>query len=277
MNDCRHSRSLAVITLIFLVLAGSSIAAGAKNHPAKPGPENTGPRGALRPSGPVTVTTNGAVVQGLDVNGCIEIHADRVTVRDVRVHCDNPFGIRTMPGHSGTKIEFSEVAMVGCQDAAVSGGWKELRYSELYGCADGTKIGSDTLVEYNYIHPTKPPGAEIHLDGVQSLSARRVTLRYNNITLPADNGGNAAGIFQTESGPSSDILIDSNWLNGGNYTIFVNAKNHGCPMNVRVTNNKIGRDYRYGVYYPGGCGELIAGNTWEDTGRPINRSGPLPG
>ncbi len=258
--------------------AGFSFAAQAQSLPPKPDVSNTGPRVALRPSGSVTITRDRAIVKGLDVNGCIFIHANDVTVRDVRVRCNGWFGIRTMRGFSGTRIEYSEVSMVGgCHDAAVSGAWKVLRYSELHGCADGMKIGSDTLVEYNYIHNSKPAGARIHLDGVQSVDGDRIILRYNNITLPADQGGgNAAGIFQTEFGPSSDILVDNNWLNGGNYTIFVNKKNYGCPTNVRITNNKIGRDYRYGVYYPGGCRELISGNTWEDTGQPINKSGPLP-
>lgn len=274
--DFSH-KVFAVILAAVLTTVGFSLVAQAQTLPAKPDATNTGPRIALRPSGSVTVTTENAVVEGLDVNGCVIIRANNVTVRDVRVRCSDWFGIRTMRGYSGTRIEFSEVAMVGgCRDAAVSGAWKVLRHSELHGCADGMKIGSDTLVEYNYIHNTKPAGATIHLDGVQSVDGDRITLRYNNITLPASSGGNAAGIFQTEFGPSSDILVDSNWLNGGNYTIFVNKKNHGCPTNVRITNNKIGRDYRYGVYYPGGCGELITGNTWEDNGQPINRSGPLP-
>ena len=49
---------------------------------------------SLQPSGSVTVSTNGAVIDALSVNGTITINADNVTIRRTRVETSAALGIR---------------------------------------------------------------------------------------------------------------------------------------------------------------------------------------
>ncbi|WP_143141010.1 hypothetical protein [Nannocystis exedens] len=48
----------------------------------------------LVPSGSITVDEDGAVVEGLDVDGTITVPADDVTFRNVRLRTDDSYPIR---------------------------------------------------------------------------------------------------------------------------------------------------------------------------------------
>ena len=59
----------------------------------------------------------------------------------------------------------------------------------------------------------------------------------------------------------SNFVIENNWLNGGNYTIYCQSGG------IRVRNNIFGRSYLFGLV-DGNCAEW-SGTVWEDTGNPI--------
>ena len=43
-------------------------------------------------------------------------------------------------------------------------------------------------------------------------------------------------------------MIEGNWFNGGNYTIYLRGKGvYGAPTSVTIRDNYFGRDYRYGI------------------------------
>ncbi len=66
------------------------------------------------------------------------------------------------------------------------------------------------------------------------------------------------------SGNISNFVIEYNWLNGGNYTIYC-GKDGSRGVSVRY--NRFGPDFRYGII-TGKCDQLV-GNVWERTGEPI--------
>ena len=88
-------------------------------------------------------------------------------------------------------------------------------------------------------------------------------------SVPAPYQTNSNFIITGDTGKTDNILIEDNWLCGGNYTIYSEYKpdKHccGCPTNVRVRNNRFCRDYRYGLK-AGGCFKEWSGNVWEDNG-----------
>lgn len=44
------------------------------------------------------------------------------------------------------------------------------------------------------------------------------------------------------------MTIEGNWLNGGNYTVYVRDKGTGHPIDdVVITGNRFGQDYRWGL------------------------------
>ena len=58
----------------------------------------------------------------------------------------------------------------------------------------------------------------------------------------------------------NNLLIEGNWLNGGNYTIYV----LGNSTNVVIRNNFFGRNYRYGVKSIYAPNVVWENNRWMD-------------
>src|SRR4030095_4982667 len=69
-----------------------------------PDSESTGvrPGVTLTPVGETVITTDGAVVSGLEVHGALVIDADNVTVVDCKIVSDDFFGVYITDGHSAT-------------------------------------------------------------------------------------------------------------------------------------------------------------------------------
>ena len=101
--------------------------------------------------------------------------------------------------------------------------------------------------------------------------------RGNFIDMPINDSGtgpgapfksNAAAINQAASGNITNVLFDSNWMNGGNYTIWITTKLDFTFDGCTVINNRFGRDYRYGPLRTNGnlTNINLSGNVWDDTG-----------
>ncbi len=94
----RWLKGLWLSLLVLGLLAGSVIvsassASGASYYgDGRPDKSDTGvPHGTkLRRSGSITVTQDGAVIEGLDVDGTITVKADNVTIRNTRVSAGDP-------------------------------------------------------------------------------------------------------------------------------------------------------------------------------------------
>jgi hypothetical protein len=251
---------------------------GAPLDDVKPGPDNTGPRtDALEvSSGTMTITEPGAVIERIEHRGEIYVQAPGVVLRDVRVISHGWYGIRVFEGASGVIIEHAEIALeqqpAGQAAVASSGGNLTLRNSELRGNGDGAKVGNGDVYERNWIRMSKPDtGSDLHLDGLQADGGGTgVVIRQNRIELPPDVDGNAAIIINGSMAPSrGDILIEGNWLDGGNYTIYAGVNKDGsCQPDVRAIGNRFGRNQRYGLLSAGDCEVTWRGNTFTDTGDP---------
>ncbi len=240
----------------------------------RPSAHNTGPRdpGALVPSGNITVRQDGAVIEDVDVTGGIYIQADNVTLRNFRVTADAWYGVQVADGHSGIVIEDGEIT--NAATAGLMGVGFTARRLYLHDCGgDGMKVqgnGGPTLVEYCFVEKlgTHP---DAHADGSQTNGGSNITFRYNNFDMPHEASPNWPGApYKSNAaiiagvGPISNLVIEYNWLNGGNYTVYC-SKDDSRGVSVRY--NKFGRDYKWGLIV-GPCDE-IKGNVWADTGDPI--------
>ncbi len=238
----------------------------------KPGPFNTGPydTNILKPIGSMTITTDGAVIENIDLTGRIKIEANDVTIRNFRIDATGTsYGVLTNSGHSRLLLEDGEI--MNMSSAAILGtGFTALRLNIHNSGGDGFKVQSGTnptLVAYSWIHHLGTnEGA--HADGNQSRSGANITFLYNNcdmpITDPSPYKSNACFMLQTAEGPLDNLTIKNNWLNGGNYTLYC------AGTRLNITGNQFGRDYRYGIR--NGCSNADTtwtGNVWEDTGEII--------
>lgn len=266
--------------------------------PPKPDATNTGPSGTLTPTSSVQVHTNGTTLQDLDINGTLYINADNVTVRNTRVSFTSglvgTYAILVEVGHSGILLEDIEIegdvnGINGYDSAGLFGCGFTARRIEIHNIrGDGMKVqGSNcgpTVVEYSYVHSvgiTTSP--DPHTDANQSRGAFNTTFRYNNFDMPVpgtpgypNDGSNASSVVFFEL-YTENVLVDSNWMNGGTYSV-------GCPCvaaqqncaiagdgsTITFSNNRFGRDYQFGVF-PGSQGTCTfdSSNVWDDDGLPV--------
>lgn len=238
----------------------------------KPGPNNTGPSdpGALTTVGSMTVTEAGTVIENVHIQGTLSIKAPNVTVRNFIVDGGGnvPYGIRATDDHSGLLMEDGEILNI--TSSGLYGGDFTARRLNIHDSGgDAIKATKNVLVESCWIHHLGTnPGA--HADGDQTRYGSNFVFRYNNIDMPYNVGppykSNAAFIVQTGAGPVDNFLVEENWLNGGNYTVYFTDKGvgYGNPTNCRMINNLFGRDYQFGTLFTSGY-VFVSGNRWEDT------------
>ncbi|MDP8962193.1 MAG: right-handed parallel beta-helix repeat-containing protein [Actinomycetota bacterium] len=266
----RTRACLALLVLLGLQVAGSGASALAV-PPQPPGDWNTGiPAGtSLRPSGPLVVTDNATVIDGLDVQGCVQVKAHLVTIRRTRVRCADWFGIRVHEGYRATRVEDVEVDGLGSPSSiGVSGAYLTLRRSNIHGVGDGVRVGSNSLYEGNFIHDLAI-GDGSHNDGMQVTgAATNATIRGNTIVHVRRQ--TSAIIVKADQGPIRDILIEGNWLNGGTYTLYAYSTQQHDTQDVTVRHNRFGRDHVYGaVATKNPQGLRWEGNVWDDTEQPV--------
>lgn len=181
-----------------------------------PNASTTGPRFSFTgTSGPITVSTNGAVVERLDFTGDIIIAANNVTVRDCRIQSFPFYGVRVADGFTGAIVEYCEI--IG-GDNGLAGADATFRYNNIHGNADGLKMWGNNVVEYNYIHDlgTGDPGE--HNDGIQTTGGGPYTVRGN--TVINQNAQTSCLLLGEEDGPITSTLVEGNYFAGGGYAIY---------------------------------------------------------
>lgn len=230
-----------------------------------PTEKNTGviPGTKLRPSEELTVTEEGAVVENLDINGCLKVEAPKVTVRNTRIRgedCDNV--VELEDNAKGAVLEDVEIDGGGNPDAnGVAFSEYTLRRGYIHGVGDGAKAGDNTTIESTYIHDLAHVEGS-HNDGIQVSSGSNVVLRGNRVV----NGHNQTGaIFVgADLGDISDVLVEANWLDGGGYTVYAGDGNKGKATGVRIVNNVFGRGAEHGPKTTEGDGIQWSGNRYVD-------------
>ncbi|WAS97830.1 right-handed parallel beta-helix repeat-containing protein [Nannocystis punicea] len=234
----------------------------------RPGPDNTGvPKGVrLMPSGSITVDEDGAVIEGLDIDGTITVLADDVTIRNVRIRSGDYYPIRYFDEDNvGLVVEDSEIeGLSGDATAAISFANYTARRLNIHGTADGFKADSNVLIEDCWVHDLSNGEGE-HNDGVQSTGGAGVTLRHNDIS----GASNAAVQTGDLGGATIDLTLECNWFDDGGWTLNIRGEGETAPMGTRVLNNRFGRGHGYGPWVIDDPDPLIEGNVYDDDDSPI--------
>ena len=218
-----------------------------------PDASNTGvpPGTVLTPSGGMTISTAGAVVDAREVNGSITVNAPNVTIRRSRIVSNDFMAVRS--NSTGLVVEDSEIldgpdtGQNNCHNGIGFGGFT-VRRTEIAGCENAADVGEDNVVfADNYVHdldtegPSHVWGNSPHTDGIQG-NGSNVTISHNWIDPSASDDGNA-GIFAP--GGSNNYVIEGNYIDGRgtNYAIY-------APREAGRVGNKINRNLilraRYG-------------------------------
>ena len=216
-----------------------------------PGPHDTGvPLGTdLQPSGSVTVTEDGRVVEGLDVDGCVSVKADDVVIRNVRIRCGGKQRAIVVEGEDrGLVVEDSEIDGLGSTEVAVGWSGYTLRRVNAHSLLDGPRLGTGVTVEDSWVHDMVRH-EDFHGDALQSNGGEGIVVRGNTL-VPTDTSTgdllNAAVQLgaENDSGRLTDVLVEGNYLDGGNYA--VNVRDDDGLSGVVLRGNVFGDGSRYG-------------------------------
>jgi hypothetical protein len=219
-------------------------------------------------TGDVTeITKAGTVIDGKDIGCGLLIRTDAVTISRSRVSTGQDIPIRTEDGRRGLRITDVEIAgQPGCIAAIGYEGWTATRVN-IHGCGDGVRIENGSTLQDSWIHDfwdgTKN-GQQIddpHHDGAQSTGGSNLTVRHNRIDNPHDQ--TSCMLIGGEFGSPSNVLIEDNYLNGGNYSIYLDPKG----SNRVIRNNTFTRNYVYGPLRLEGT-YTFTGNHYTD-GKPV--------
>ena len=235
----------------------------------KPDATNTGPTNAsiLTPSGSITVTVAGTVIQNVSVTGTIVIKAANVTIKNFKIDAaGGTYGVQVVSG----SVTLQDGEIINAMGGAVFGNnWTALRLNVHQMGSDAFDGGGNNTLQDCYIHDIgMSPGA--HADGIQLNNGDHIVIEGNNFDTPWWNQVGSQ-VYRTNSciflngyvyNYLDGTVIDGNWFNGGNYSIYALGQ-----TNTVVSNNVFGEDYQYGDVT--GNVATWTGNTDALTGKPV--------
>jgi hypothetical protein len=246
---------------------------------ALPNASNTGvpPGTTLSPSGSMTISTAGTVVDARDIKGCVTVNAPNVTIRNSRVTCDGSGAIWSRS--TGLTVEDSTVQCgnkVG--QTAITPANYTVRRVDASRCENILWAGGNVLIEDSYIHDPIPcciPG-DPHTDSVQvPAGGNNITIRHNRIYggyLSQSNFGNSAITTGASPGAgNTNLTITNNLLAGGGFTVY-------CPdvsSSFTFTNNRFSRVLvdtvgGFGPMYRTCDDDYDPSNVYHETGKPVS-------
>jgi hypothetical protein len=231
---------------------------------------NTGvpPGTTLTPSGSITVSSPGRVIDGMDVTGQISVNADNVTIQNTRVTqttscgrtstCGN-FAIRLNTGVSGVVIRNVETrSRPGrtCEFDIRNQGDSSNAGQGLYlhGC-DANWYGEGRLKDSYGI--AKRGISTDHVENVYFCSG---TFTADHVTLFNPVAQTAVVFGDTICGGGNHFTVRHSLLAGGGYTFYPQANTEG-PKGARtiITGNHIARCRTQEIYVPSGGHHVCRG------------------
>lgn len=244
--------------------------------------------------GDLNVTTDGAIIDSLDVHGNINVRANNVTIRRSRVVHGQVFnsrrinngGVVTETQYTGLVLEDVELdgrpftTKVTAYRAPIGGNAYTARRVDVHHWGDGFIARNDVVIEDSYVHDLISEG-DAATTGSHNYAAggnggHHVVIRHNRLECGADNCS-ATVPFYGDFEPLDDVLVQNNLMNGGQYCIMggsIPAKPFPVAQHMRFLDNRLGRTFftscgHYGpaTYFdPAGTGNQWANNVWDDTG-----------
>jgi hypothetical protein len=218
-----------------------------------PDATNTGilPGSTLTPhAGELHVTTNGAVIQNLDISGRVHIEATNVTIRNCKARSGgtNATGVIYVNPSSGnwtgTRVLncdlFGDNTSDGVKGVIINGG--EVAFCNIYGSEDGISFyGDNGNYHDNYIHDlSATANADPHFDGiVTDGNADNWQIVHNTIFIPS-NGTSCCNINNYFGNVVGGAIRD-NLCDYGSYSILIDGRFTNTPGSIvddiEVTNN----------------------------------------
>jgi hypothetical protein len=264
-------RKLALLAIL-LVLAGLSLSSACTSAAAAaclpspsacgyPDETNTGvpPGTALTPSGSITVSTDGAVLSGLEITGTVTVTADDVTIEDSRIVKSSggsgSYAVILNDGADGFTIADSEVVGPASDtDGLESAVWNHYNNPGatatrvyFHRCADCWE-GAGTFRDDYMVVDAAYPGShdeDIYVCGT--------TVDVDHSTLINTHQQTATVFGDTICG-GNDFTVTNSLLAGGGFVLYPQANSDSEVGSTTITGNRLARCQASPVYNPGSGG-----------------------
>lgn len=224
----------------------------------QPGPGNTGPGvpdSELEPYAGTSVIRSELVLEGALITRPIPVRAGGLlVVRSSAVRCGTVSGELVIDCRDGGRVVMEDCEVDGLGTARIGLGYSDvtIRRCNIHHVNDGLRMASRSVLEDSWVHDLSRISVrdqygnwvEQHPDAVQITGGSDITVRHNTLSCIEDDGGVGNACVQINRvNPVTDVLIEDNWLDGGNYTVNIVNSVEG-PVVLR--NNRYGGTWRYG-------------------------------
>lgn len=266
-----------------------------------PDANNTGIQGCpslTTYNGSITTNSDGQIIQNMTINGDIVVNNNNVTIRCVKLNMQ-PNTIYSINASNGSNTLISHVEVNGNDvygpNTAIQGSDYTSEYVDMHNTEDGWHAGWNTVIRDSYCHdmlyadgaygPTHSDCIQVTGYGGASFEppVNNITISHNTLRPWDGHTGaqhaNSAVFLKTDFGEIDNVLVDNNLMDNGTYTIYSrigNCSGCGAPTNVKITNNRFGQGYEYGLSSIDGSVTWL-NNVWNSTGTMIGEDGSAAG
>lgn len=250
---------------------------------------NTGPRYQCTTTtqGPLVTSRNGQVIEGVCINGSLEIRHNNVTVRDVVVMGTGTYaldiGQDTATCPANLRVEYTEVNMTnaGNTDWGIyqrCAGGHILDHVKVMYAGRGMMTYGNLTVNQSYVYSNRTnPGA--HRTAFTTHGGSNFTITGNTF-ICVNTGCSSSLNLYSDYAPATDVLIQRNVLAGGSICLR-GGQTHAYAdqtHDIRVLDNRFSTIYApecgtlqaFAQFDEAAPGNIRSGNVWHETGQPIN-------
>jgi hypothetical protein len=222
-------------------------------------------------SEPICRVTADHVVDGMNINACVEIGESGVVIRNSKITCGESWVVMSAQGGTPTLLEDVEISCMpnGATDAIGKTGVTYSNYTlrrvNIHSCENAASIVENVTIEDSYLHDLYVLVETTHSDGIQIFQgSSNITIQHN--TIEADNGNSAITSPRAADGFASNVLIKNNLLMGGGYTLY--CQQDAAGNNFRVIDNHFGPS-AYAPWLDCQDETEVTGNVYQETGQAL--------
>lgn len=192
-------------------------------------------------TGSYHVTEDNVVISNLEVRGDVLIEARNVTMKNVRVVSGTPWhALRVLDDATGFNLQDSEIDGGGHAVNGIHGFGTFLR-NNIHDVENGINVTGPSEIRDNFVHDLRG-ASTAHFDGVEINGGHDIRIVGN--TIVNDHDQTSAVMLDNYFTGLSNIAIDSNYLSGGGYTVYLDGRFSGGRVDdasIKITNNQIGK------------------------------------
>jgi hypothetical protein len=208
-----------------------------------PSAETTGvPAGTnLVASGALTVTQAGAVIEGKDIRGNVNISASGVTIKNSRITGKVEIG---STGAVLQRVEIVGPGTAGAHEPAV--GWANFTCDgcNVHGWGKAFYMENNVTIRNTWVHDLSvsgdPANGGSHNEAVFTQGGANFTITGNRFDAGNDPNFSAAVALYGQQRAVTDTLVQGNLFNGGGYCLYAGYDAGIKPSNARFIGNTFG-------------------------------------